>query len=81
MQVSPQLMLSADVEYQYGLKPQMSASNASGDFTLGSADILALGVGVAYQINPTMDVFAEYTLQRQAIGVFDTVVSGGGHCH
>ena len=77
MHVNPQLRVSTDLEYQYGFKPKMTASNVSGDFTLGSANILALGVTMAYQVSQTMDIFINYVLQKQEIGASDTVVSGG----
>ena len=77
MHVNPQFVLSTDIEYQYGLKPTMTANNVSGDFTLGSADILALGAGMAYQVNPKIDLFVNYVFQRQEIKASDTVYSGG----
>ncbi len=75
--INPQIMLSTDIEYQYGIKPTMTATNIGGDFNLGSADILAFGVGMNYQLNEKIDFFIDYILQKQTIQESNVVVSGG----
>lgn len=64
-------------EYQYGIKPNMYASNLGANFTLGSADILKGNIGLAYGFSPKLDIFMDASLEKQTIGHSNIVASGG----
>jgi len=62
-------------EYQYGIDPTMTASNISGDFKLGAADIIELSLPIHYRINEKFDLSCAYVWSRQKIRE-SNVVSG-----
>ncbi len=76
MKINSDFKTSVDVSYQYGIKPTMYASDISSTFTLGSANIIELDLGLRYRFNEKMDFFTDYVLQKQTIGQSDNVVYG-----
>jgi hypothetical protein len=65
------------IEYQYGIKPNMYASNLGADFTLGSADILKGNLRFIYSYSTKMDIFIDASLEKQTIGKSNIIASGG----
>jgi hypothetical protein len=66
-ELTPELRLALDLEYQYGLNPTMSESYYGLDFDFGAADILKVSLPVTYKYSSAMDFFIEGVYERQEI--------------
>lgn len=75
-EVSNKLNIGLALEYQYGMRPTMSASDPSLDFTLGSADIIEVSLPINYQFNERFNMFFEYVYQKQTITKSDVQYDG-----
>ncbi|PHQ56910.1 MAG: hypothetical protein COA30_03445 [Sulfurimonas sp.] len=66
------LSIGANLEYQYGINPQMVllANSENPDITLdlGSADILEFSIPIHYPLTQKIDLSFEYVYQLQSIG-------------
>jgi len=61
------IVLSVDVEYQYGFNTLMSSTNPKLDFVLGGANIFEVSIPVVYRYNDEVDLFFEMVFQNQTI--------------
>ncbi len=66
-------------EYQYGIRPTMSATGINDEFELDSADIMQLSVPVRYEINEMFALFASYVFSRQEIKESNVVFDNSGN--
>ena len=55
------------VEYQYGIKPNMSATGFSDDFELASANIMKFSVPLRYNVYKNLDLTCAYIFEYQEI--------------
>ena len=60
------LRVGLDVDYQYGVNPNMNEST-HGDFTLGGADIVEVSLPISYKYDENMEIFFQYAYQEQTI--------------
>jgi len=68
--------LNVNTEYQYAIKPKMSATTVASDFDLGSADILKLDIGLSYVVSENMDIFVNAIYEKQTITKSNTIIVG-----
>jgi len=73
------LKLSASLEYQYGIKPKLTASNVSGNFNLGSADITEGSLSANYDFSDTFAMYGSYTYAYQVIKASNVVYDSSGN--
>jgi len=76
MQLFSNLYVAPRVTYQYGILPQMHASDLSHTFTLGSANIVSITVPLNYELNRKIDLFVSYTYEEQTIEKSDVFQKG-----
>lgn len=62
------------MEYQFGINPTMSETTQNFNFDLGGADIFELSVPIVYKYNEEIDMFFEYTYQKQEIKKSNEIV-------
>jgi len=72
------LKLSAGFEYQYGIKPKMTASNIRDDFNLGSANITQGTFTASYDITNNFAIYGSYIYQYQIIKESNVVYDSSG---
>ena len=66
-------------EYQYGLKPKMSATGLNKEFKLGSANIMEFSLPLEYALNENFALRGSYTYQYQKIQESNVVYDNGGN--
>lgn len=66
-------------EYQYGLKPKMSATGLSEEFKFGSANIMEFSLPLEYAINENLSLRGSYTYQYQKIQESNVVYDNDGN--
>ncbi|MBT5934709.1 hypothetical protein [Sulfurimonas sp.] len=73
---SPIFSLGVNLEYQYGIHPEMAilANSENSDITvnLGSADIIQLSIPFKIRLDKSLDLFFEYIYEYQTIEKSDT---------
>jgi len=74
-QLSKKFKVGAELEYQYGFKETMSASNLGSTFDLGGADILKIAIPLVYSYSNTMDIVFKAIYEKQTI-VESNVING-----
>ena len=74
--ISKNLSISALAEYHYAIKPTMSASNVSSDFTLGSTNIIEMKIPVEYQVSNKLGFFSEFVFSKQTIRESNHITQG-----
>lgn len=72
------LNISPRFEYQYGLRPRMSATGFNKEFKLGGANIIQFTLPVEYTINRSFSVYGAYTYQYQKIRESNVVYDNSG---
>ena len=72
------LNITPKFEYQYGIRPRMSASGFDDEFKLGSANIMQLCLPVEYAINQSFSFFGAYTYEYQKIRESDVLYDNSG---
>jgi len=65
-------------EYQYGLFPTMTASDVSGKFKLGAADVMKFSLPVTYSLNSSFSLKFSYVYEIQKIKRSNTVYGSDG---
>ena len=65
--LNQKFQLGVELEYQYGFKETMSASDLSSTFDLGGADIFKLSFPLVYKYNNNIDFNVEYIYTEQTI--------------
>jgi hypothetical protein len=70
--------ISAKFEYQYGIRPRMSATGFNEEFKLGSANIMQFSLPLSYTINKNFALYGEYTYQYQKITESNVIYDGSG---
>lgn len=74
--LSNELNIGLFMEYQFGINPTMSETTQNFNFDLGGADIFELSIPFTYKYNEKVDMFFEYTYQRQEIKKSNEIHSG-----
>lgn len=74
--LSREVNIGLFMEYQFGINPQMSETTHNFNFDLGRADIFELSIPITYKYSENMDMFFEYTYQKQTIEKSNDIVSG-----
>jgi len=72
------LSVSPKFEYQYGIRPRMSATGFNEDFTLASANIMEVSIPVEYAMNQRYSLYGAYTYQYQKIRESNVVYDNSG---
>jgi len=72
------LKLSAGVDYQYGIKPKMTASNILGDFNLGAANITQATLTASYDVMNNFAIYGSYIYAYQSIKASNVVYDSSG---
>jgi hypothetical protein len=70
--------IGAKFEYQYGMRPRMSATGFNEEFKLGSANIMEFSLPLSYIINKNFALYGEYTYQYQKITESNVIYDGCG---
>jgi hypothetical protein len=70
------IMLSVDMEYQYGFHTLMSSTNPKLEFVLGGANIFEVSVPITYRYNDKVDLFLEMVFQNQTIAKSEVEYDG-----
>lgn len=65
-------------EYQYGLRPRMSATGINDEFKLGSANIMDFTLPIEYALNQNFSLYGAYTYQYQKIQESNVVYDNSG---
>lgn len=65
-------------EYQYGIRPRMTASGISSDFKLGAANIMEFSIPLHYNFTKEFGIFGEYVYQYQKIKESNVVYDNSG---
>lgn len=73
------LSISPTFEYQYGLRPRMSATGINDEFKLGAANILELSLPLEYALNKQFSLYGAYTYQYQKIRESNVVYDNSGN--
>lgn len=74
--LSDEVSIGLFMEYQFGINPTMSENTHDFNFDLGGADIFELSLPIAYKFSKKIDIFFEYTYQKQTIKKSNEIVSG-----
>ncbi|MEN4052754.1 MULTISPECIES: hypothetical protein [Sulfurimonas] len=78
--VHKNLTASLIAEYQYGIKPTMTATGIADDFELSSANIVKLSLPIRYMISENIDLICTYVFEYQEIQesnvVYDAAANG-----
>ena len=61
------LRINPRVEYQYGIRPRLSATGIDKDFKLGAANIFELSLPLEYSFSRELSLYATYMYQYQKI--------------
>jgi len=67
------------VEYQYGIKPVMTATGFSSDFELSSANIIKVSLPLRYNVYENLDLTCAYVFEYQDIKESDIVYDAAGN--
>jgi len=70
--------LSPKFEYQYGVRPRMSATGIKDEFKLGSANIMDFTLPIEYALNQNFSLYGAYTYQYQKIQESNVVYDSSG---
>jgi len=73
------LSVACLAEYQYGIRPIMTATGINGEFKLDSADIIELSIPLRYEINDMFALKASYVFTRQEIKESNVVYDNAGN--
>jgi hypothetical protein len=73
------LTTSLIVEYQYGIKPKMTATGISDDFELSSANIVKISVPIRYAVTQNFDLSCAYVFEYQKIEESNVVYASDGN--
>lgn len=65
-------------EYQYGIKPTMTATGIAEDFKLSSADIIKFSIPIRYTISQMVDISCSYVFEYQEIKESNVVYDSTG---
>ncbi len=71
------LSTSLIAEYQYGIKPEMTATGISDDFELSSANIVKISVPIRYALTQNFDLSCAYVFEYQEIKESNVIYDGG----
>jgi len=72
------LSIKPKFEYQYGIRPTMSATGINEDFKLGAANILEFSLPMEYAINESFSLYGAYMYQYQKIEKSNVIYDNNG---
>ncbi len=72
------LKITPEFEYQYGVRPRMSASGFNEEFKLGAANIMEFSLPIEYTINQKFSLYGAYIYQYQKIRESNVVYDDSG---
>lgn len=67
------LSITPEFEYQYGIRPRMSATGFNEEFKLGGANIMEFTLPVEYALSSSFSLYGAYIYQYQKIKESDVV--------
>jgi len=70
--------INPKIEYQYGIRPRMSATGFNEDFKLGSANIVEFSLPMEYALNQKFSLYGSFVYQYQEIEKSNVIVDGKG---